>query len=71
MSNDLDMKKFLKYGDAYITSTLIQEIIDGLLSSENFIVKKNYLSLFSDLIKWADVEAILQLNYDDFIEQIA
>ena len=42
-----------------------------MMSAENFYVKKNFLSLFSDLIKWADVEAIVQINYDNTIEQIA
>ena len=42
-----------------------------MISSENFIVKKNFLSIFSDLIKWADIEAIIMLSYDDIIESIA
>lgn len=33
LSNELDMRKLLKYGDSYITSPLIQEISDGITSS--------------------------------------
>ena len=68
MSNDLDMRKFLKYGDSYITSPLIQEISDGLESSENFIVKKNFLSILCDLLKFSDIEAILEVSYESAIE---
>ena len=68
MSNDLDMRKFLKYGDSYITSPPIQEISDGLKSSENFIVKKNFLSILCDLLKFSDIEAILEVSYESTIE---
>ena len=30
LSNDLDFKKLLKSGDTYLTSPLIQEIVDGM-----------------------------------------
>lgn len=65
------MRKLLKYGDTYITSPLIQELNDGLQTSENFIVKKNFLSLLSDFVKWADVESFVQVSYEDTIDQIA
>lgn len=71
LSTDLDLRKFLKYGDTYITSPLIQELNDGLLTNENFVVKKHFLSLLSDFVKWADIEAFVQVSYEDTIDQIA
>lgn len=71
LSTDLDMRKLLKYGDTFITSPLIQELNDGLQTSENFVVKKNFLSLLSDFVKWADVEAFVQVSYEDTIDQVA
>ena len=34
-------------------------------------MKKNFLSLLSDFVKWADVEAFVQVSYEDTIDQIA
>ena len=31
-------------------------------------MKKNYLSLLSDFVKWADVEAIIQVLYSDLLD---
>ena len=57
LSTDLEMRKILKYGDAYITSPLMPQLSEGIKISEDFIVKKNFLSLLSDFVKWADIES--------------
>lgn len=71
LNNDLDMRKLLKYGDTYITSPLLQELTEGLKSAENFLIKRNFLSLLTDFVKWADIESFVQICYDDALDTIA
>ena len=65
------MRKILKYGDTYITSPLLQELTEGLKTAENFLIKRNFLSLLSDFVKWADIESFIQICYDDVLDEIA
>lgn len=55
ITSDLDMRKLLKYGDPYVTSPLIQELAEGIKTMENLTIRKNYFSLLSDFVKWADI----------------
>lgn len=70
LSTDVDLRKLLKHGDAYITSPLFNELIEGIKTSENIFVKKNFLSLLSDFVKWADVEAFVHVLYSDLLDEL-
>lgn len=70
ISTDLDMRRLLKTGDAFITSPLIQEIEDGIKTGDNFMIRKNFLSLLSDFVKWADIESFYSVLYSDLLDEL-
>lgn len=70
--SDLDIKKLLLFGDAFLTSTIV-EIIEEELSKmhQNFVNKKKYLNLLNDLIRSGEIESIYLVNTTEFVRQIA
>jgi len=66
--SDLDIKKLLLFGDAFLTSTIV-EIIEEELSKmhQNFVNKKKYLNLLNDLIRSGEIESIYLVNTTEFV----
>ena len=64
----IDLKKILVYGDAYITIPLLHICEDELIKMDgNFENKKKYLNLIGDFIKLGDIYSVLILTRSSFL----
>lgn len=67
----LELRLLLSYGESYLTSAVINVCEDELSDlSDNLDLKRKYLALLNELVRAADIEAIIMIKNSEFMPAI-
>lgn len=66
----MDMRRLLRAGNPSLTLPLVEELLTRIKLIPDLLIKKNCLSLLSELWKWALAETLWKIGNDTMLDMV-